>query len=167
MGPVEIDKGHAEFTQQCEGARRTVHKLLSRTFGEHRAFDNQRPVLARLRAARFENGMNRRTLGYLKKPLDRAGVGAAPNESSVSAFAEEEFYRPEDDGFSRPSLACDCDKAAGRFPEEIFDQSEVADAQRCQRCGHHATMPRSLPDSKRCRNFKSHFSARAHRMASR
>ena len=167
VGAVEINKSDAQLAQQGECAGRPVHKLLSRAFGQHGAFDNQRPVFARLRAAGFENGVNRRSLGNLEKPFHRAGVGSVANESAVGAFAEQELHRAEDDGFSRSGFACDGDKPAGRFPKEIFHQGEVADAQRCQRCGHRGTMPRSPADSKRCRNFKSHFSARAHRMASR
>ncbi len=106
-------------------------------------------------------------MGKLEKAFDYAGVRTTSHECSVGAFSKEKLHCPKDDGFSRTGLARDGHETAGWFPEEILDQGEVADTQRCQRCGHLLSMPRFASDSKRCRIFKSHFSAQAHRTASR
>ena len=154
---VEIHQRIAEVPQKGERAGRAVHKLFARAFAQHRALDDESPILAGLRAGFFEEPVNWRRSGNLEKPLDGAGIGSAANKRAVGAFAQEQLHRAEDDGFSRARLASDGHETSGGFPKEILDKCEVADAKGCQRCGHRGTMPRSARISKRCRTFRSHF----------
>ena len=154
---VQVDQQIPKLPQERQRARRAVDELLARSGRRDRAFDHQGTILAGFRASLLEHGMHTRVTGDLKKTLHRAGIGSRADERLLRPLAEQQFHRAEDDGFSSAGLAGNGDKARGRLPEEILYEGQIADAKRCQRCGHSSTMPPSAWNSKRCKRCKSHF----------
>ena len=49
--------------------------------------------------------------------------------------------RSHQDRFAPAGLSCNGNKSGRSLPGHFFDQGEVADAQRGERCGHGQTMP--------------------------
>ena len=77
----------------------------------------------------------------LKNSLDRASVRIRANEVLVRPLSEDEGQRAEDDGLARSGLSRNGYESVWRLPSELFDEREIANAQRGERCGHERTMP--------------------------
>ena len=138
---VKIDEKVAQGTQHGEGAGRTVHELPARALSGQYSLKKEAPVFARLCAVAGEEGRDSFIVGVLKDGLDRASVRTRANEVLVRPLSKDKRQRAKNDGFSRSGLSSDGDESRPGLPEQFFDKSEVANAQRGERCGHGRTMP--------------------------
>ena len=82
--------------------------------------------------------VERAAILHLERPFDRAGIRAGADLPFVGALAQQKLERADDDRFARAGLARDGDEAGRELPVEFFDQSQVFDAQRGERCEHGA-----------------------------
>ena len=77
-----------------------------------------------------------RRIFHVEDGFHRARIRPGADEALVRALAQEQLQRAQDDGFARARLAGDGDKTGGKLPVEFFDQSQVLDAERGERCQH-------------------------------
>jgi len=127
---------HEPFADGCEDVqrrRRAVDELAVCAARYKSALEDELIVFARFEAVFLEKRFQRRTeFGDIEGGFDGAAFFAAADERAVGAFAEDEIERADDDGFARAGLAGD-DIATGlEFQREVWNKSEVFDAERRQ-----------------------------------
>ena len=141
MRAMKIDQEVSEGAKNRKSAGRTVRELFARSLRGQRALKKQAPVLARFSAMTGEQGRYSFIVDVLENSLDRASVRIRANEVLVRPLSEDEGQRAEDDGLARSGLSRNGYESVWRLPSELFDEREIANAQRGERCGHERTMP--------------------------
>ncbi len=130
---VHIHEPFANRRENIQRGGRAVDELAICSGAGERAFEDELIFFARLKAVLFQKTFQRRAeFFHVEHGLDGATVAAAADERAVSAFAEDEVERADDDGLARAGLAGD-DVAAGlKFQREVAHEGEVFDAERRQ-----------------------------------
>ncbi len=136
--PMQIDQKVAQLLEHGERRRRAVDELpVAARLGEG-ALDDERAVDAAFQAVSVEFRVELVAILHVERAFDRAGVRAGANLPFVGAFAQQELERADDDRFARPGFTRDGDEAGREVPVEFFDERQVFDAQRGERCEHGA-----------------------------
>jgi hypothetical protein len=88
-----------------------------------------------------EEERNAPVLDLLKDGLHPAMLRTCPNEVPFSPLAENKAQGAKNDRLARSCLPGNGNEARPQLPGHLFDQSQVSNAQRGERCGHGRTMP--------------------------
>jgi len=123
----------AEAFEQGEGDRGIVDELAVGGLADDTAHD-ELGVIARLKAAVFEDGIDVARVPEFEHGLDRAGILAGADQGFVRAFAEHEFEGADDDGLAGTGFASDAYESRPEFPREFIDKGQIADFEQ----GEHA-----------------------------
>ena len=134
--PVQVHEPVAEQLQHGERGRAAIDELAVRAGGGKDALQNELRVLARLHALLFEPRVQARVVAYREDRLDRAALRAGADERFLRPLAEDELERANDDRLARTRLARDRGEARRERPRQLFDEREIADAERGQGGGH-------------------------------
>ena len=114
---------------------------LACAFSGQYSLEKEASFFARFCAVTGEEGRDPFIAGVLKDGLDPASVRTRANKIFIRPLSKDERQRAKNDGFSRAGLSGDGDESRSGLPEQFFDKSKVANAQRGERCGHERTMP--------------------------
>ena len=134
--PVQVHEPVAEQLQHGECGRAAVDELAVRPRRGKDALQNELCVLARLHALFFEPRVQVRVVFHGKNRLDRAALRAGADERLLRPLAEDELERADDDRLPRTRLARHRREARRERPRQLFDEREIADAERGERGGH-------------------------------
>ena len=136
VGTVQVHEQVAQLLEDGQGRRRTVDELPVAPGLREGALDDQPAVDAAFEAVFVELGVECAAVVHVEGRLHRAGVRAGADEAFVRALAEQQLERAEDDGLARAGLPGDHDEPGRELPVEFFDERQILDAQRGERCQH-------------------------------
>ena len=116
----------AEFFEQGEGHRGVIDELAICRLTDDPA-DDQLGVIAGGKAAVFEDGIDFLRILEFENRFDRAAFLAGADQRFFRAFAEDEFERSDNDGFSGARFSGHADEPRAEFPGEFVNEGEIAD----------------------------------------
>jgi hypothetical protein len=142
MGTMKIDQVGSEILEYGKIARTTIDELTpsrSRSLRSDAPFKNEFAILAGVDARRFQQGIyfagSSRPV-ELKDRLDTRRGGSRADDSTVGPFAEQELECSKDDRLPGTCLTRDRREAGRQIPFQLFNKSEITDAERPEHCRH-------------------------------
>jgi phosphoribosyl 1,2-cyclic phosphate phosphodiesterase len=137
---VDIDQVFAQGGEDAQGGGGTVDELAVGPGAGKDALDHELPFLARFQAIGLQPGGDWwARAGRVEDRLDRALVGAAPQQGAIGAAAEHEIQGADEDGLAGAGFAGDGVVSRLQVQGQIGHQGEVSDSQR----GQHAEFVRA------------------------
>jgi NCS1 family nucleobase:cation symporter-1 len=144
--PVDVDQPVAEGREGLERRGRAVDELPVAARRGQGALQHELPVLDRLESGFLEPRRDRGAhAADIEHALDRAGIGAGPDQSAIGALAEEEVEGPDEDRFPRARLAGDRVEPRTKLDRQVGDEREVLDAQMGQHAAGRPAIWRGTP----------------------
>ena len=126
---VHVDQAFAQLAQLCQGHGRAVDERLAASGGVDRAAREQRAVVA------GELVLHQPALNMLtgtKLGRDFGALRTLAHDVGVTAFAERQQQRVDQDRFSGAGFAAQHGEARREIQVERLDDHEIADRQRKQ-----------------------------------
>ena len=134
--PMQVHEPVAEILEHRKCGRAAIHELPVRPRCGEDALDQELAVFARLDALLFELRVEGTRFADFEDRLDRAGLGAGPEQGFIRPVAQDELERAHDDRFARARFASDDRVARPKLPGELLDQGEIANAEIGESGGH-------------------------------
>ncbi len=131
--PVNVHQPFADGREHVECRGRAVHELAIRAGGRERSLEDQLIFFARLKAVFIEERLPwRAQFGHLEHHFHGTTVAPGANQRAISALAQHEVERANEDGFARARFTGDDVVARLEFQGQVSHEGKVFDAQRCQ-----------------------------------
>ena len=127
VGPVQINQIVTKFFEICQGSGRAVDELTIVPLTRKTSFQNQ-IAIARLNSRFLETPIPFCTIIALKNCFYRARLRSGAKKRFVSALAEQQLERANDDRFTGAGFAGNGSEARRDFPFQILNQGEIFDS---------------------------------------
>ena len=92
------------------------------------SFQKKLAIFAGIDPLLFQGSIDNRALVKFKGSLNRALIGAAPNQRLVRTFSKYQLQRTEDNRFSGTRFSCYDGEARCQIPVQRLDKSKVPDS---------------------------------------
>src|SRR5438552_16438640 len=125
--PMQINQIVTKFFEIRQCGWRAVDKIAISPRKRKISFQNQ-IAITRLNSRFLETPVPFCTIGALKNCFYRARLCSSPKKRFVSALAEQQLERADDDGFTGAGLAGNSSETGCDFPFQILNQGEIFDA---------------------------------------
>ena len=129
--PVDVHQPIAQRGERLQRGGRTVDKLAIGAGCGEGALEHELAGVAGFQSVDIEKIVERRAqCADIKHRLDGATIRTGADERAVSALAEHEIERADEDGFARAGLAGDGVVAGTKFQRQVRHQGQLFNAQR-------------------------------------
>ena len=125
---VQVDQAITDLLQDSHSCQRAIYELAVGSGTRIDSFQKKLAIFTWIDPLLFQGSIDTRTLVKFKGSLNRALIGAGPNQRFVRTFSEYQLQRTEDNRFSGTRFSRYHGEARRQIPVQRLDKSKVPDS---------------------------------------
>ena len=125
---VQVDQTITDLLQDSHSCERAIYELAVGSDTRIDSFQKKLAIFAWIDPLLFQGSIDTRALVKFKGSLNRALIGAGPNQRFVRTFSKYQLQRTEDNRFSGTRFSRYDSKARCQIPVQRLDKSKVPDS---------------------------------------
>jgi len=126
--PMKVDEPITDLLQDSHSCLRSIDELAIGSRARINPFEKELTTLAWVDSLVFENPIDTGALTEFEGSLNRALIGASPDQRFVRTLAEHQLQRAENYRFPSARFPCHDCEAGRKIPVQRLDKSKVPDS---------------------------------------
>src|SRR6516225_4042818 len=113
---VQVDQAITDLLQDSHSCQRAIDELAVGSGNRIDSFQEKLAIFAWINPLLFQGSIDTRTLVKFKGSLNRALIGAGPNQRFIRTFSKYQLQCTKDDRFSGTRFSCYDGEAGHQIP---------------------------------------------------